>query len=75
MEGGRLIHVYYQQEGTEHVRTFPDKKRAFRWFHYLCPVDEAQYVEEQDGVRSAPKRLRRRPRRTPPASCPPGSAL
>lgn len=75
MEGHRLIHVYYQYEGAEHVRTFPDKKRAFRWFHYLCPVDEAHYVEEQDGVRSQPRRLRRRPRQHPPVACAPDGSL
>lgn len=58
------IHVYYEWEGERHHRAFPDKKRAYRWFYYLCPAEVGECVEEtEDGVASPPKRLRKRPRR------------
>jgi len=61
--GALTIHIYYGWEGQRHHRPFPDKKRAYRWFYYLCPAETGECVEEVDGVLSAPKRLRKRPRR------------
>lgn len=59
----RTIHIYYEWNGERYHRAFPDKKRAYRWFYYLCPAQTGECVEEIGGRVSAPKRLRKRPRR------------